>query len=205
MEEIENYLHSEVLLPQNGAHMRTAKVIGRSKDTDGFNIGEYNSNPLLDTRVYDVMFPDGAVDQYAANVIADNLLSQVDEEGHPYMQFEKIIGHRVDGTESQATQHTNVNKWVRHDKNAKHFVTTSKGGPRWKHVTRRQTFNNVNGKLLEDIIVTNQPEKRLNRPLPKGVITSKLSSTTTVIQQPEVIKFVCFGRTELVNGYRSKT
>ena len=74
-EEFETYLNAEVLLPQNGAHMRSAKVIGRAKDFDGMDIGSYNPNPLLDTRVYEVMFPDGAIEQYASNVIADNILN----------------------------------------------------------------------------------------------------------------------------------
>ena len=73
-ENYENYLNAEVLLPQNGAHMRAAKVIGRAKDIDGMSLGDYDSNPYLDTRVYNVMFPDGVVEQYAANVLADNFV-----------------------------------------------------------------------------------------------------------------------------------
>ena len=92
-EEFETYLNAKILLPQNGAHMRAAKVIGRSKDFNGVNIGKYNPNPVLDTRVYDVMFPDGAIEQYASNIIADNLLNQVDPEGRHYQLFDKIIGH----------------------------------------------------------------------------------------------------------------
>ena len=88
-DDFDGYLNAEVLLPQNGEHMRAAKVVGRAKDIDGISMGQYDPNPYLDSRVYDVMFPDGAVEQYAANVLADNLLSQVDEEGHPYMLFEK--------------------------------------------------------------------------------------------------------------------
>jgi hypothetical protein len=38
-------------------------------------------NPILDTRVYDVEFPDGRVDKYAANVIAESMFAQVDDEG----------------------------------------------------------------------------------------------------------------------------
>ena len=98
-EEFESYLNAEVLLPQNGAHMRSAKVIGRAKDFDGMDISSYNPNPLLDTRVYNVMFPDGAIEQYASNVIADNILNQVDDEGKHYQLFDKIVDHKTDGTE----------------------------------------------------------------------------------------------------------
>jgi hypothetical protein len=35
----------------------------------------------MDTRIYDVQFPDGHVEAYSANVIAENIYAQVDEEG----------------------------------------------------------------------------------------------------------------------------
>ena len=98
-EEFVTYLNAEVLLPQNGAHMRSAKVIGRAKDFDGMDMGSYNPNPLLDTRVYEVMFPDGAIEQYASNVIADNILNQVDHDGRHYQVFDKIVDHKTDGHE----------------------------------------------------------------------------------------------------------
>ena len=88
------YLNSEVLLPQDGEHMQAARVISRSRNDAGLVIGEYNSNPILDTRVYDVMFPDSSVQQYAANIIAENLYSQVDEDGRRYQLMEAIIGHK---------------------------------------------------------------------------------------------------------------
>ena len=87
-EEYETFLNAKLLLPQNGSHMRSARVIGRAKNFDGMNIGNYNPNPLKDTCVYDVMFPDGAIEQYAANVIADNLMNQVDSEGRHYQMFD---------------------------------------------------------------------------------------------------------------------
>ena len=62
--------------------MQTATVIGRSKDKDGNFIGTSNKNIVLDTTVYDVMFPDGSLSQYSANIIAESIHSQVDEEGH---------------------------------------------------------------------------------------------------------------------------
>ena len=69
------YLDSEVLLPKDGEHMQAARVISRARDDAGLVLGRYNSNPILDIRVYDVMFPDGSVQQYAANIIAENLYS----------------------------------------------------------------------------------------------------------------------------------
>ena len=95
--DLDLYVDAEVVLPQNGEHMRAAKVIGRSRGPDGNAQGSYNTNPIINTRVYDVMFPDGAVQQYSANVIAENMMSQVDEDGHRYQMVDYIVDHRKDG------------------------------------------------------------------------------------------------------------
>ena len=50
--------------------MSSAKVFIRVKDKYEKVKGTTNKNLILDTRVYDVMFPDGAVYQYAENIIA---------------------------------------------------------------------------------------------------------------------------------------
>jgi hypothetical protein len=95
--DLDYYLDAEVVLPQNGEHMRAARVIGRSKGPDGSVKGSFNTNPILNTRIYDVMFPDGAVQQYSANIIAENMLSQVDAEGYRYQMVDYIMDHRKDG------------------------------------------------------------------------------------------------------------
>ena len=79
------YLDAEVLLPQDGEYMRSARVIGRATDANGIPVGTYNSNPVLNTRIFNVMFPDGNIQQYSANIIAENIYSQVDEEGYRYV------------------------------------------------------------------------------------------------------------------------
>ena len=61
-------INAEVLLPQ-GDSQQMAKIIRRSIDSDGLVIGEFSDNPILNSLVYDVEFPDGVVKQYAANVI----------------------------------------------------------------------------------------------------------------------------------------
>ena len=70
----DQWINAELSLPQ-GEEMRNAKVIGRSKDSDGEVIGTYDENPFLNTIIYDVEFPDGEIKEYAANVIAENMYS----------------------------------------------------------------------------------------------------------------------------------
>lgn len=98
IDDYDKYLTAEVLLPQDGEHLRAGTVVNRTKSKDdGSLLGTANTYPSMDTRVYDVMFPDGAVQQYSANIIAQNLYSQIDEEGHRYQLLEGIIQHRKNG------------------------------------------------------------------------------------------------------------
>lgn len=88
-------LNAEVILPQ-GEEFKSAKVVGRSKDSNGDIIGEYNSNPLLNSLVYDVEFNDGTVRSYGANVIAQNMYQQLDNDGHAHFTLDCIVDHHVD-------------------------------------------------------------------------------------------------------------
>ena len=90
-------LHCEVSLPQ-GEEYQTAKVMSRFKDVNGNIVGGYDDNPLLNTMVYDVEFPDGEIREYAANVIAENILSQVDENGYTTTMLDSILDYKKDGS-----------------------------------------------------------------------------------------------------------
>jgi hypothetical protein len=86
-------LNAELQLP-HGDKLQHAKVIRRAKDSAGNAKGSSHDNPYLDTRVYDVVFPDGAIKQYAANIIAENLYSQVDSEGNQFVMMDEVLSHR---------------------------------------------------------------------------------------------------------------
>jgi len=93
--EYDHLINAEVLLPHQDQQTH-AIVLGPTKTSNGDEKGRHNSNPILNTKIYDVMFPDGAVKQYAANVIAENMWAQVDQEGHQYRLLDSITGHRKD-------------------------------------------------------------------------------------------------------------
>ena len=94
IEDCNRYIEYEVLLPSSGKEMISEKQVSWVKDKYGKLKGSYNKNPILDTRVYDVMFPDGAVCQYAANIIAENMYSQVDSNGHHTLHLKEITDLR---------------------------------------------------------------------------------------------------------------
>ena len=91
------YIDAEVLLPQDGEHLWAARVIQRARDKDGKQFGTYNQNPILNTNVYEVMFPDGSTSKYAANIISKNIFSQVDEDGYRYQLLNHIMDHKSNG------------------------------------------------------------------------------------------------------------
>ena len=69
-------ISAEVLLPQ-GEEQQLAKVLRRSVYQDRQVVGQHHKNPLLNTLMYDIELPNGDVIKYAANIIAVNLLAQV--------------------------------------------------------------------------------------------------------------------------------
>ena len=73
------------------------KVSKRLKDKDGRPIGVANDNPLLDTRMYEVEFQGGRTETFTANIIAENMFAQVDDEGHRQVLLKEVIDHRKDG------------------------------------------------------------------------------------------------------------
>jgi hypothetical protein len=95
----DTYLNMEIALPRGGGDpedTQFAKVTKRLRDAEGRPIGTANDNPLLDTREYEVEFLDGHVESMSANLIAQHLFSQVDEEGHRYILLDDIIDFRRD-------------------------------------------------------------------------------------------------------------
>jgi hypothetical protein len=100
-DSFDSYLNMELALDRDDTTPELAKVTKRMKDAAGNPIGTANDNPILDTRLYEVEYLDGHKAAMAANVIAENILAQVDHDGHRRMLFEAIIDHRNDGTELQ--------------------------------------------------------------------------------------------------------
>jgi len=91
-EAFDKYLSAEVLLPRGGEMMK-ATILERTRGHDGLPVGVQHSNPILDTREYVVEFDDGAQETYTANSIAENLYSQIDDEGRHFQLLKEIIDH----------------------------------------------------------------------------------------------------------------
>eukprot|EP00957_Ditylum_brightwellii_P089736 6834610-Ditylum_brightwellii.AAC.1 len=59
-------INAEVQL-QHQEHITTGKVKRRVLGPDGRTASSYHDNPMLNSRIYEVEFPDGEVKEYAAD------------------------------------------------------------------------------------------------------------------------------------------
>jgi hypothetical protein len=91
----DQYLNAEVVIDRDGEPLR-ARVAKRAKSELGAPIGHSHTNPLFDTREYDCIFDDGTMERYTANIIAENLYSQCDREGHSFLVLNEIVDHAKD-------------------------------------------------------------------------------------------------------------
>ena len=88
-------INSEVAL-QIDNEVKKGKVVRRATGPDGKVTDTYNDNPILNTVLYDVEFPDGQVREYAANVIAENILTQVNSDGFTLTMMKGIVDYKMD-------------------------------------------------------------------------------------------------------------
>ena len=95
---IDKYIGAELIFDVGSGDERRGKVVKRSRGLDGTAIGQSHTNPLFDTREYVVEFTDGSTDLYMANIIAENMYAQVDEEGNQYQLMNEITDHRKDAS-----------------------------------------------------------------------------------------------------------
>ena len=72
---------AKTILP-SGDSDNLAKVIQRYPYVNWQVIDNHNEDPILNTCIYDVELKYGIIKPYAANVIDQNMLIQVDSEGY---------------------------------------------------------------------------------------------------------------------------
>jgi hypothetical protein len=89
-------INTEVLLTA-GDSAAIAKVMRRCVDDEGKVMGNYDSNPLLNTMMYECEFGDGTTKAYAANTIASNIYQESDADGYSNLLLYHIIDHKRSG------------------------------------------------------------------------------------------------------------
>ena len=95
---IDKYLTCELIMDVGSGNERKGRVTKRSRVHGGKPIGVAHNNPLFDNREYDVEFTYGSIEKYAANIIAENMFAQVDDEGREHLITKDIVDHKKDHT-----------------------------------------------------------------------------------------------------------
>lgn len=96
----DGYLNMEVQIPRSGfEHPQRGRVTKHLKDADGNPISKADDKHIvLDTRLYEVEFPDGETLALSANNIPQNLFSQVNDEGERFILLKEIVDFWVNDT-----------------------------------------------------------------------------------------------------------
>jgi hypothetical protein len=89
-------INTKVLLDKDSA-AALAQVVRHTVDSNGKVIGEWTSNPILSTLVYECEFNDGTVKEYAENVIASNIYEEGDANGYSTSLLHQIVDHKASG------------------------------------------------------------------------------------------------------------
>ncbi len=94
LRDLDKYIGAQVLLPGPDGVEILCKVKSRKRDAQGVPVGQSHSNPILDSRIFNVEFPDGHVDEYATNIIAEAIYNNVDDDGYQSTLLQEIVAHR---------------------------------------------------------------------------------------------------------------
>ena len=95
----------KVLIPKEGEKQEGA-VIRQKQNPDGTLKGTSSSNPILDTRVYEIEFGDVTYSDYSANVLIENLYDHIDDHGQSHNIIKDITNHCVTLAAIPVTQGT---------------------------------------------------------------------------------------------------
>ena len=82
----------------------TGKVKRHALGPGGRTIS-WSDNPIMNSMIYEVEFPDRQGKEYSTNIIAENILSQVDSDGYSMQLMQVIVDYKCD--DSVAVQMAN--------------------------------------------------------------------------------------------------
>ena len=95
---IDKYINCELILDVGTNNEHRGHVIKCLWGLNGEPIGRAHTNPLFDTRKYEIEFTDGSREKYMANIIAENIFAQVNNKGHQFQIIDEITDHHKDNS-----------------------------------------------------------------------------------------------------------
>ena len=93
----DQYIGAEVFLPDR----KGEKLMGKARKRvryDDTSTGDGNYNAKYEKYLCEVEYPDGMTEKLAANIMAENMLLQVDYEGHHCQLPTEVNDHNKDDT-----------------------------------------------------------------------------------------------------------
>ena len=72
LEYLDSCIGAEFVISGNSAISVLYRVNKQERDANNLPIGYTNSNPILNTCIYELEFPDGLIEEYSVNFIVDN-------------------------------------------------------------------------------------------------------------------------------------
>eukprot|EP00536_Pseudo-nitzschia_multiseries_P017224 jgi/Psemu1/49913/gm1.49913_g len=114
IDEFDEYLGNEVIIERNDERLRCI-VKDRVPDLQNQPIGVRNENSILDTRLYKLQLPDGTIEEYTANIVAESLYSSVDDDGRMFTLLDELIDHEQEDTALSDKEATTIAKNGRTD------------------------------------------------------------------------------------------
>ena len=117
-------LNAEIMVQAEEGQV-SGKVIKRVFGPDGKVAGKYDNNPYLNSIMYKVELADGRIKEYGANIIVENMLTQVDFDGFSLALMEGIIDYKHD----DSTAIPKMDKYITTGRGQRRLRKTTEG---WK-------------------------------------------------------------------------
>ena len=144
----------KVQLPHRGEYIE-GTIKNRKRNHDGTLVGKESINPILDTRIYNVEFPDGVVEEFPTNVLLENLYEQVDDDGLSSSHLNGISDYKFDETALKKSE-----GWTQGKSNKCRVITAKgwffkvdwkDGTSNWVHLSQLKESNPLD---LADFVIS---------------------------------------------------
>ena len=99
----DHYIEAEILL-LSGDKMARGHVVAWSHDVSRNMMGRAYTNPILDTRMYQVEFAGGKVVKLTANIITESMYAQFDANGNEYLLLDVLVDYHKDNKAISLTE-----------------------------------------------------------------------------------------------------
>ena len=81
LDDFDDYIKAEIIIPVRDELPVMGKLKKQKWDASDNQIGEKNSNPILDTSIYELEFLYGRIEDFVINVLDENLFNQAELDG----------------------------------------------------------------------------------------------------------------------------